>query len=89
MGLKDYKRSKVYIKGWSISSAVDDDGHLVVSISHDDGTDIVDTGEDLALDCTECSSRYTTKGIEKIYTESLQDSLVEMAEELLDIKPQG
>ena len=58
--------NRLNMAGWNVYLSVDDDGHLGVYISHDDGTEVhrcrADIGED-----NEWADRFTTQKIEDDY----------------------
>jgi hypothetical protein len=49
---------------WSVSTVVDSDGHLNIYVSHVDGTEVMDVGEDISDDW---GCRLTTQKIEDDY----------------------
>jgi len=49
---------------WFVDLREDDDGHLVVAVSHKDGTRVVCCDADIAVNDAEWSDRFTTEGIE-------------------------
>lgn len=48
---------------WSLNTVVDRDGHLNLYVSHADGTEVIDIGEDLGSD-SEWGCRLTTQKVE-------------------------
>lgn len=50
---------------WKISAVLDDDGHLSLYVTHEDGTTIADTGADIASSETEWAVRLTSDGTER------------------------
>lgn len=56
--------------GWHVSTHVDGDGHLNLFVSHKDGSEVMDMGEDVAS-TPEWGCRLTTKIIEASYQEKV------------------
>lgn len=55
------------IKDWQIQASVDDDGHLNLFVSHEDGSEILELNHDFGLDDDEWGERFSTKTIEVPY----------------------
>lgn len=60
--------------GWKLDTVVDNDGHLNIYVSHKDGTDVMDVGEDIGS-CDEWGCRLTTRKIENDYIESEKEAV--------------
>ena len=58
---------KLKVGKGTIEAQDDDDGHLTVALSHQDGTQVVCCQADIAANETEWSDRFTTEGIEGKY----------------------
>lgn len=50
---------------YEIKATVDEDGHLTLSVTHSDASQIMDIGEDVAACDTEFAVRLTTHEIEQ------------------------
>lgn len=61
------------VNGYLIKANTDSDGHLTLTIDHDDGTAVVDVGCDIADSDTQWAARFSTDGLERSYSESLSD----------------
>lgn len=56
----------INMAGWNVCLSVDNDGHLGVYLSHDDGTEIHPCNADIGND-NEWAERFTTQKIEDDY----------------------
>ena len=56
--------SELKINEWSVKATTDADGHLTLTIAHDDGSLVADTGCDVDIDGIQWGGRFTTKTIE-------------------------
>ena len=62
--------STLYLSsGWIINVRVDDDDHLSLYISHNDGSKVTPLDADIA-DENEWAERFTSQGIEEAYGKS-------------------
>ena len=53
--------------GWHVGLHTDDDGHLNIYLTHEDGSQVNSLDMDIASDETEWGERFTTERIEEIY----------------------
>jgi hypothetical protein len=53
----------IEIGGFVIKATVDEDGHLTLTVDHEDGSEVVDIGEDVAATDCQWGSRFTTEKI--------------------------
>lgn len=53
------------VGNYEIKAAVDQDGHLTLSVTSTDGSPVMDVGEDVAASDTEFAVRLTTQEIER------------------------
>jgi len=60
---------KMRLKAWEIRANLDEDGHLTLTIHHDDGSKVCDTQSDVSdWDGENCwGERFTTEAIEAEY----------------------
>ena len=67
----DNRHQSVMINGWEVHVVGDDDGHLNIDVRHEDGTEVLDTGESpgAGQDFHAIGFRLTTMGIEQEHTE--------------------
>lgn len=59
--------SKCQVGAYTLLANTDDDGHLVLTITHEDGSAIIDCEADIAESFSEWGTRFTTQAIETQY----------------------